>query len=271
MTLPETVKSQVRLFADDCLLYRQIEKQQDHDILQDDLAALDAWAKKWGMCFNTKKCYTMSICNKSSFFYQLSGHILKYVQDIRYLGVTISEDLKWEKHVAKTTQKANWVLSLLNLRRNLHFFPADIKRTAYTALVRSLLEYGAASCDPYLQKDINRLENVQRRAVRFITGNYVTRDEGFITNKLVELHLPSLKERRRNLKLTLFFKVVGGLVPALPIQNFAQPTKSKRRIRARQFENCNTSNIIDRQVTNNSKCYNPIRAQTENYRSSFFP
>ena len=188
------------------------------------------------------------------------------------LGVTISEDLKWEKHVAKTTQKANWVLSLL--RGNLHFqfscmiaaigiistsnfFPADIKQTAYTALVRSLLEYGATSWDPYLHKDINRLKNVQRKQFRRLLHHRKLRGWGL---QLVELHLPNLKERRKNLKLTLFFKVVGGWCQL-----------SQFKICAKQFENCNTSYIIDRQMTNNSKCYNPIRAQTESYRSSYFP
>ena len=39
--LPETVKSQLRLFADDCFLYRTINSQQDHHILQSDLKKLE--------------------------------------------------------------------------------------------------------------------------------------------------------------------------------------------------------------------------------------
>jgi hypothetical protein len=34
--LPDCVKSQTRLFADDCLLYREIKTQQDHITLQQD-------------------------------------------------------------------------------------------------------------------------------------------------------------------------------------------------------------------------------------------
>ena len=55
--LPDCVKSQVRLFADDCLIYRQIKIQKDHQILQNDLKELEKWAAKWGMRFNAKKCY----------------------------------------------------------------------------------------------------------------------------------------------------------------------------------------------------------------------
>ena len=76
--LPDTVTSQVRLFADDCLLYRQINKNEDHLSLQQDLNALEKWASEWGMKFNAKKCYIMSIRNYSSYFYQLDSSLLYY-------------------------------------------------------------------------------------------------------------------------------------------------------------------------------------------------
>ena len=42
--LPASVSSQVRLFADDCLLYREINTFQDHVALQQDLHNLEQWA-----------------------------------------------------------------------------------------------------------------------------------------------------------------------------------------------------------------------------------
>ena len=96
--LSDSVKSQVRLFADDCLIYRQIKPQKDHQILQNDLKELEIWAAKWGMRFNTKKCYILSIRQKSSHFYQLNGEILQQVDSNPYLGLTISEDLQWKTH-----------------------------------------------------------------------------------------------------------------------------------------------------------------------------
>ena len=64
--LPDSVKSQVRLFADDCLLYRPIRNSNDHVILQRDLQKLETWATEWGMSFNAKKCYIMSITGNTS-------------------------------------------------------------------------------------------------------------------------------------------------------------------------------------------------------------
>ena len=88
--LPECVKSQVRLFADDCLLYREIKSQQDHQTLQEDLKSLELWADKWGMKFNAKKCYIMSMRQKSNYFYQLDQYILEQVKKNPYLGLLTS-------------------------------------------------------------------------------------------------------------------------------------------------------------------------------------
>ena len=73
--LPDVVKSQVRLFADDCLLYRPINSQKDHDILQQDLKNLETWAENWRMRFNAKKCYILSIKQKISTLFLKWPHI----------------------------------------------------------------------------------------------------------------------------------------------------------------------------------------------------
>ena len=118
--------------------------------------------------------------------------------------------------MANTTSKANYILGFL--RRNLRFCPRDSKRTAYVSLVRSILEYAAATWDPHQQGDIDKLERVQRRAARFVTGDYRTRQPGCVSAMLEDLHLQSLEDRRRERRKSLMFRVVEGLVPALPIE-----------------------------------------------------
>ena len=97
--LPDSVTSSVHLFADDCLLYRTIKQEDDHQALQKDLKNLEEWANKWGMRFNAKKCYTLSINNSSTRHYELSNHILEEVSDNPYLGLQLSNDLKWSIHI----------------------------------------------------------------------------------------------------------------------------------------------------------------------------
>ena len=59
--LPSCVNSKVRLFADDCLLYREIKNNQDQIDMQRDLDALMDWGSTWGMKFNATKCNIMRV------------------------------------------------------------------------------------------------------------------------------------------------------------------------------------------------------------------
>jgi hypothetical protein len=104
--LPESVTSTVRLFADDCLLYREIRSFQDHLALQADLNNLEKWADTWGMRFNAQKCYVMSTKPKSSYMYNLCGTILQNVDHNPYLGIQISADLKWTTHITALCKRA---------------------------------------------------------------------------------------------------------------------------------------------------------------------
>jgi hypothetical protein len=153
--LPDSVTSSIRLFAYDCLLYRTIKTAKDHQKLQADLEQLEIWAKDWGMRFNAKKCYILSINKKSNKFYSLDNHILQEVQDNPYLGLQISNDLKWSMHINNISKKANATLGFL--RRNLRNVPETCRKTAYISLVRSTMEYGATIWNPYLKGDIDKL------------------------------------------------------------------------------------------------------------------
>ena len=57
--ITENTSSQLRLFADDCLLYRVIKAEQDSFLLQKDLDVLSHWAVIWQMRFNPSKCAFM--------------------------------------------------------------------------------------------------------------------------------------------------------------------------------------------------------------------
>ena len=59
--LPENIRSSVRLFADDCVLYRNIESPTDCQILQDNMNRLAQWEADWQVKFNVAKCHSMRV------------------------------------------------------------------------------------------------------------------------------------------------------------------------------------------------------------------
>ena len=82
------IESEIRLFADDCVCYREIKDIVDTLKLQKDIDRLSIWARKWGMRFQPVKC------NMIDASYTLEGTVLENVESIKYLSVTITSDLK---------------------------------------------------------------------------------------------------------------------------------------------------------------------------------
>jgi hypothetical protein len=52
------------------------------------------------------------------------------------------------------------------------------------------------------------------------------------------IELDTLEERRHSIRLILMYKVVEGLVPALPTDAFVTFSKRKRHIKPKTFEDC---------------------------------
>ena len=118
--------------------------------------------------------------------------------------------------------------------------------------------------------DIDKLQRLQNRGARFITQDFKSRETGCVTEMQRKLNLISLQERRKHLRLTLMFKVVAGLVPALPSDHFFTPEKNKRKVQAKQFPDCAASNIVENSVRNNLKCFQVPSGTSEEFRYSFF-
>ena len=203
-----------------------------------------------------------------NFLYTLCQHTLELVPDNPYLGVQISSDLKWSKHINKISNKASSVLGFL--RRNLKHCPKECKKIAYTSLVRSILEYGSIVWDPFLQKGIDASEKVQRRAPRFIINDYTTRTPGFITGALTDLGLPDLVTRRAYNRLSFLYKISEGLVPAIGQNVYLTKTPNKRKIKAKTFSGCISNNFVCKNERNNNKCFNTLNCSTPQYKNSFF-
>ena len=79
-----------------------------------------------------KKCQIMSITRGKSHpthLYTLCGHVLSSVQEAKYLGITLTDELSWSSHVCSIHNRANPTLGFL--RRNLRRCRAKLKETAY--------------------------------------------------------------------------------------------------------------------------------------------
>ena len=88
------IESEISLFADECVCYREIKDKGDTLILQRDIDRLGNWARKWDMRFQLVKCNMMQLTrkhlNKIQASFTLEGAVLENVDNVKYLGVTIT-------------------------------------------------------------------------------------------------------------------------------------------------------------------------------------
>lgn len=117
--------------------------------LQRNVDALFVWSQKWGMDFNPDKiCIHMAVeCETPVFTLYMNNTAIPKSNTIKYLGVTIQNDLKWHAHIINSTRKANKTLGML--RRSLHEANIRTKHVAYITIVRPILEYACQVWSPY--------------------------------------------------------------------------------------------------------------------------
>ncbi len=205
------LKSEIRLFADDSILYREINSPEDHTILQQDLEKLEKWSNTWQMAFNVSKCEVMSITLKKSpslYNYIMNNSVLERTSSSKYLGVTITSNLSWNTQTDLAAKKASKTLGML--RRNISSASRATKKRAYEALVRPTMEYATTAWASHTARNINKLEAVQRAAARFVCHNYSR--ESSVTSMIRNIGWDSLAVRRQAKDMCMFFKIQYELV-----------------------------------------------------------
>ena len=114
--IPYRVISSCVLFADDVLLFRVILGEADEHQLQTDLNSLSDWAFQNRMTFNPSKTKVMHVTRSRNIhtpIYTIDSSPLSSVASVQYLGVTISSDLTWNKHINAIVSRANRLLGFI--------------------------------------------------------------------------------------------------------------------------------------------------------------
>ena len=209
--------STIRCFADDTRISKAITCEGDVKALQDDLDAVVEWSVNNNMtlhedkfeyiCHSAKKTnYLRHLPFVSEFYqYKTSMDILSPVQQLKDLGILVSQDLSWSTHIRSTCdkarQKACWVLSVFFTRS------PTVMLNLYKSMVRSLLEYCSPLWSPTKITDIQELESVQRTFTSRIAGCH---DLDY-WKRLKKLSLISLQRRRERFTILHMWKILHGV------------------------------------------------------------
>ena len=240
--LPDNLSTNVRLFADDCILYTSIRTQNDSSLLQNDLHKLQKWQDTWLMKFNPDKCYTMTLATRTptSNMYTYCGQTLTSVDSHYYLGIHQSNTLNWTTQTKAASTKAQQTLGVI--RRNLNKCPTHIKAVAYI-VGPSNIRICLGSMDPHSQHNIKSLERIQRQAARFCK-NYYSREPGSVTKLLQELGWESLQTRRKYKRITTLYKMENNIIDIPLDQYIMHNTRCSRKHNSQFLQIRHSSNTF---------------------------
>ena len=171
--------------------------------LQKDLDTIDAYGKQWAITFNAAKTAQITFTNKANCLspvLSFSNQPIPKTHTHKHLGLTLSQDLRFHEHVNDLIRKVNIALS--PLYPIAHLLPRQVLITVYTIYIRPYFDYCDAIYDGHLTlHDESRLEKLERRAARLVTGT----PRGTSTDKLQkELGWDTLKTRRKVHRLTFY-------------------------------------------------------------------
>lgn len=193
------------MYADDTKIFRCIKEEDDCRKLQQDVLDLYSWSEKWLLRFHPDKCKYMRIGRTSveDQGYHMEKQLMRITTE-KDVGVIINNKLSCADHLVEKVNKANNLVGII--RRTFVSLDSEIFKSLFKALVRPHIEYANQVWSPYLVKDIEIVENVQRRATRMVPELKGLSYE----ERLRKLRLPTLAYRRARGDLIEAYKILTG-------------------------------------------------------------
>ncbi len=246
--------TKIRLFADDTCLFVTVDnRDQTADLVNTDLQALQEWSNKWLVTFSPPKTQSLIISNKANIdrhpVIYLNNMVVTEVKEHKHLGIVFQRNLKWNSQINEMYVKSMKRLDILQA------FKFKLNRSAlerfYKSFVLPVLEYGDILWSGAQEYELNKLDSVQNRAMRIVTG---ATERSQINRLYEDLGWHSLSQRREIHQLKWLYKILHGSCPPYLVE-LVPPTVGERQ----RYNLRGAGNIT------------PVPATSQIYYKSFFP
>jgi hypothetical protein len=181
----------------------EVSDDTDAGILSSDLNNVQLWCQKWGLELNHSKCTAVHFLQKpwqQQHTYKVNGINVKTSDVVKYLGITLTVDISWGKHILNICGTALKKLGFIK-RVEGRYSDKKVKETCDFGLVRPHLKYAASIWDPGHKDLIRKLNQLQRKAGRFVKNRYERTQSA--TQLILELDWEQLETRRLHASLGL--------------------------------------------------------------------
>ena len=209
--LLQTFSCGVQCYADDTMLFQigdNIRKVDEN--LSKNLEKAEKWGKTWLVEFNESKTESMTFgMKKTPNPFYFCGSRINEVQSHKHLGLILTSTLQWNEQVNEMYEKAEKRLRYLIVAR--YHVTQAVLQNIYLTLIRPVMEYSCAVWSNITLNTSNKLQDIQNRAARLVTGAIKNTSIDRLHN---ELGWPMLDERRKYFRLVFYYKLISGELPS---------------------------------------------------------
>jgi hypothetical protein len=233
--LPNYVSSvKVSMYADDtAIFYTSSDVNDIVNKINGDLVNVDNWLSKNKLSLNVDKTNFMPIgtpqqlarLSDHEFNINIKGTRLQRVNHCKHLGVIVDENLLWSNHVDHVRKKV--LTGLYFLRKSKYVVPTHVQTMLYKTIVAPHFDYCNVVWGRYNNFLNNKLQVLQNRAAKIITG---TNRYGSSTQALNDLNWKNLEDKLSFNEAVIMFKIVNNLAPSYLSKRF---TKKESRYNTR--------------------------------------
>ena len=158
-------------YVDDSTLFEVCERN-GVSLMQESVDIASKWTEENYMKLNNEKSkeIIISFAKNGNFRHTIPNNIkidgidVEHVDHAKLIGVTISPDLSWNKHVENIVKKAGKRLYMMYQLKRAGISQSDLV-TVYLSVVRPVLEYACPLWHTNLQQYLSdNIERIQKRA-----------------------------------------------------------------------------------------------------------
>ena len=214
----DNITSLKKIYVDDTKVKKGIKCEDDIEDLQADLDKLYTWAKENNMVYNGTKFQVIrygrdeELKNNTNYFTENTSEIIERIENLRDLGVILSDDASFDDHidkvVKKVRQKTGWVLRTFYSRNQ------ELMKTLYKSLVVPHVNYCSQLWMPTKATSIQAIEKLQRDYFNIIPA---IRELNY-WDQLKTMKMLSLQRRLERYRILYTWKILEGISPNCGIE-----------------------------------------------------
>ena len=215
--LPNFVQNaQLNIYADDVVIYCSSTDIREAQLnLQKVMSRVYEWYTINKLSLSIEKCCTMLIpgnnhVDRSNFNISVGNKILDHVHSMKYLGVTIDDDLKWRSHLTNISKKIN--MNNARIRKIGKILPQAVKLKVHNSISLPVLDYASTVWGNFSQSILQYMNRLEHKCARSITGNFdYVNTRGADLMKLTNMSY--FRNRLDYFTSVIMYKAIHGLAP----------------------------------------------------------